>query len=611
MAEYLSPGVYIEETPSGAVPIQGVSTTTTGFVGQTERGPDAVSLVTSWQEYQRWFGGFLDPQKNQGYLAHAIYGFFQNGGARAFIARLSTDGAPTAAAPASELGGALGVEAIGEGLWGGRIFVRLGLAAQASLERPWFSLRVLYYDRDPLAGGPFLDPDVGANLFDRRFVAPAAREFFDNLSLDPDDGNAAIHLINPASNLIQASVAEGGYDKALSLFAELWGRMAAARFQRKKLTGVQIAALDPDDPSIALIRLSKADHAKLPAADQAEYAPVGNGDWFVPTAAPAPAYIDAQLTAGTSPVGFDAYDVERYVGSAPDLSRTETWTGLKGLEAITDIAMLCIPDQPLLDESHGGEMSTALVTQCEILGARVCLLQSLSQEKNPAVSLRPPHDTTYGAFYYPWIVVADPKTGRPVSMPPGGHIAGMIARTDLARGVFKAPANEVVLGPLMQDAGDQGPLTQKVTDGLQAMLNPRGVNCFRDFRDSQRGVRMWGARTMSSNGQWKYLNVRRLFIYVEQSILQGTQWVVFEPNDPYTWNRVVSSVSAFLTTLWRSGGLVGATPQEAFTVTCDATTMTQDDIANGRLICLIGIAPVKPAEFVIFRFSQFTAAAQS
>jgi hypothetical protein len=180
-------------------------------------------------------------------------------------------------------------------------------------------------------------------------------------------------------------------------------------------------------------------------------------------------------------------------------------------------------------------------------------------------------------------------------IPPGGHIAGIYARTDVERGVHKAPANAVVRGIL----GIQFPISM----GEQDILNPRGVNCIRSFPG--RGIRVWGARTISSDPEWKYINVRRLFLAIEEAIDEGTQWVVFEPNHQRLWARVKQSVSEYLTRVWRDGALMGNTPEEAFFVECGKDrTMTQDDIDNGRLIVQIGIAPVKPAEFVVFRIAQ-------
>ncbi|MFO1207171.1 MAG: phage tail sheath family protein [Burkholderiales bacterium] len=210
-------------------------------------------------------------------------------------------------------------------------------------------------------------------------------------------------------------------------------------------------------------------------------------------------------------------------------------------------------------------------------------------------------DTQFAALYYPWIAVPDPRTGARKEVPPGGHVLGVYARTDSERGVFKAPANETLRGVIA--------LLADIDDNRQDVLNPRGVNAVRNFPD--RGIRVWGARTLTSNALWKYVSVRRLFIFLERSIYEGTQWVVFEPNDDRLWARVIDTIRLFLRTQWRLGALFGRTEEEAFFITCDRTTMTQDDILNGRLICEIGIAPVRPAEFVIFRIFQHTAEAQT
>jgi phage tail sheath protein FI len=210
-------------------------------------------------------------------------------------------------------------------------------------------------------------------------------------------------------------------------------------------------------------------------------------------------------------------------------------------------------------------------------------------------------DTKYAALYYPWIHISDPKTGARKIVPPGGHVLGVYARTDSERGVFKAPANEILRGVLE--------LTADIDDNKQDTLNPRGINAIRQFPG--RGIRVWGARTLTSDALWKYVSVRRLFIFLERSIYEGTRWVVFEPNDDRLWARVIDTIRLFLRTQWRLGALFGRTEEEAFFITCDRTTMTQDDILYGRLICEIGIAPVRPAEFVIFRILQHTAEAQN
>lgn len=210
-------------------------------------------------------------------------------------------------------------------------------------------------------------------------------------------------------------------------------------------------------------------------------------------------------------------------------------------------------------------------------------------------------DSAYAALYYPWIVVPDlQQTGARKEIPPGGHVLGVYARTDSERGVFKAPANEDLRGVV--------DLASEIDNQMQATLNPRGINPIRSFPG--RGIRVWGARTLSSDPLWKYVNVRRLVNFLERSVVEGTQWVGFEPNDERLWARVRDTVHVFLRSQWLSGGLFGSTEKEAFFVKCDGATMTPDDISNGRLICLIGIAPVRPAEFVNIRLCLRTAQSQ-
>jgi phage tail sheath protein FI len=248
-------------------------------------------------------------------------------------------------------------------------------------------------------------------------------------------------------------------------------------------------------------------------------------------------------------------------------------------------------------------VQSALITHCEELQDRFAILDPQDGLRNEGIrAFREPLDTKYAALYYPWLYVPDPRSRRSVFVAPSGHMAGIYARTDVERGVHKAPANVVIRG--IDLSLPRRGLEQDVTKREQDMLNPKGINALRAFPNL--GTRVWGARTLSSDQSWKYINVRRLFIFVEESIDEGTQWVVFEPNDEPLWARVRQSITNFLTTVWRDGALEGKKAEEAFFVTCDRTTMTQDDIDNGRLICVIGIAPVKPAEFVIFRIQQKT-----
>jgi hypothetical protein len=266
-------------------------------------------------------------------------------------------------------------------------------------------------------------------------------------------------------------------------------------------------------------------------------------------------------------------------------------TGIAALEDIDEISICMVPGM------WSSSVQNALIVHCETLKDRFAILDPRDGLSIEGIrEFREPLDSKYAALYYPWIEVRDPSVRRNVQVAPSGHMAGIYARVDVERGVHKAPANEVIRNITK--------IAQDVTKREQDMLNPKGINALRFFPG--RGNRVWGARTISSDASWKYINVRRLFLFVEESIDEGTQWVVFEPNDEPLWARVRQSITNFLNTVWRSGALQGATADQAFFVRCDRTTMTQDDIDNGRLICQIGIAPVKPAEFVIFRIQQKT-----
>ncbi|MSP60388.1 MAG: phage tail sheath family protein [Myxococcales bacterium] len=262
-------------------------------------------------------------------------------------------------------------------------------------------------------------------------------------------------------------------------------------------------------------------------------------------------------------------------------------TGLKCFEEIDEISIVAAPGQIT------PAVADALLSHCENRKDRFAILDSPEGIAGGVDKLPRPRDSKYGAYYFPWIQVYDPERGN-VFIPPSGHIAGVYARTDNERGVHKAPANEIVRGALG--------LKYNVSKGEQDILNPKGINCIRTMQGG--GIRIWGARTLSSDPSWRYINVRRLFIMVETSIERATQWVVFEPNDHRLWKRVTRTISSFLTLVWRQGALFGETPEKAFYVKCDEETNPPETIDVGQLIVEIGLAPVKPAEFVIFRIGQ-------
>jgi phage tail sheath protein FI len=501
MPEYLAPGVYVEEVPSGSKPIEGVSTSTAGFVGITERGPEFPNLISSWLEYQRWYGGYVP---DQSYLAYAVEGFFTNGGRRCFVTRAVSG---TATAAQGTLSAALQVAAIGRGSWGNSVTITVAQATQALLAAPgsaqasWFQITITYGD---------------------------VLENYDDLTHAIGASNNAEVILNASSQLVR-----------------VWWAPASA-------------ALGPETINL------------------------GGGD-------DGNAIVVADYTGDPDPIPLIPPN------TLPPDDLLGRGRGLAGLGMVDEISLLIVPDEV----RSGLEPVTAqVIAQCEDLKDRFAIVSALQGQSNTN-NLRPPEDTTRAGFYYPWIRVFDPSINSTRLVPPTGHVAGIFARTDIERGVHKAPANEVVRGAMEMEF--------PVTKAMQDILNPRGVNCIRDFRTDGRGIRLWGARTMSSDPEWKYVNVRRLFLFVEESIDEGTQWVVFEPNDEPTWAKVRRNLTNFLISVWRSGALMGTTQDEAFFVKCDRTTMTQDDIDNGRLICIIAIAPVKPAEFVIFRISQKTA----
>ena len=266
-------------------------------------------------------------------------------------------------------------------------------------------------------------------------------------------------------------------------------------------------------------------------------------------------------------------------------------TGLKTFEDIDEIQLVVAPGQ--VDPA----IQDALLTHCEVRKDRFAVLDSPETIDMGGIDKIPkPRDSKYGAYYFPWIEVYDPERGN-IFVPPSGHMVGIYARSDTERGVHKAPANEVVRGALG--------LKYSVSRAEQDILNPKGINCIRDFSRRGRGIRVWGARTVSSDASWRYINVRRLFIMVESSIEIGMQWAVFEPNDHRLWKKITRDVSAFLYRIWRTGALFGQTPEEAFYVKCDAETNPPETIDAGQVITEIGICPVKPAEFVIFRIGQW------
>jgi phage tail sheath protein FI len=537
MPEYLSPGVYVEEVDRGPKPIEGVGTAMAAFVGFTEKA-----------DWQREVDGEMVTEDllNKPQLVTNWTQYVQKFGGFVSGAYL-----PHAVYGYFHNGGSrcyvVSVKTIG----------RAQAALLGSDGKPYLLVQ------SKTAGYE------GARMRVKVDVpkAPEAKK-----GAKPKEGEEAPEE-GPSSFTI--TVEKQGISGAW-LTKEVVADIILAEAQEDGAKKIEIAFKNNKPPD--LIDLVMPD-VKAPLAKV----------W--PTAQEQSLNLDQKLLAPPTSSEFRGDVVER--------------TGVEGLEVLDDVTMLIVPDlmatppgEPLnLDMVKA--VQTAMIAHCERLGDRVAILDpppnATPQEIKDWRMNIAGYDSSYAALYYPWIQVDDPILNRGVNIPPGGHIAGIWARSDNTRGVHKAPANEVVLGATG--------LAYSTTKGEQDTLNPNGVNCIRAFPG--RGIRVWGARTLSSNPSWRYISVRRLFNYVEKSIENGTQWVVFEPNDMELWSRVRRDVGAFLTTVWSDGALFGASPGQAFYIKCDAELNPPESRDLGRLIVEIGMAPVKPAEFVIFRISQW------
>jgi len=514
--EYLSPGVYVEEVDRGTKPIEGAGTAMAAFVGFAEQGPvNQPTFIPNWTEFVSTFGGFI----KGGFLANAIYGYFQNGGGRCYVTRL----------PGGE-----------EGAAEPKAAAALPSHAQPSLE----SLAITALEAGPAGAEISVEvvrpggEDVPEDQFNLIVRRGATEEVFENLTFSKAKAaRTVVDVVNKESKLIRVAETES----TLSLTER---------------------APNPGSYSLVVTEAKTTALAKISSSD--------------------------------------------IVGDAAER------TGISGFEVAEEITMVCCPDLMALYQAGNLSMEgvkavqLAMIAHCENLKDRFAILDcppglSPQQIKDWRMN-EAGYDTKYGAVYYPWLQVGNPAgNGDSLLVPPCGYMAGIYARSDTERGVHKAPANEVVRGAIGVE--------KQITKSEQDILNPIGINCIRSFPG--RGIRVWGARTLSSDASWRYINVRRLFNFVEKSIQQGTQWVVFEPNDMDLWARIRRDITAFLTMVWRSGALFGASPSQAFYVKCDEETNPPEARDLGQVIIEIGIAPVKPAEFVIFRISQWASGGET
>ncbi|MCX7789846.1 MAG: phage tail sheath subtilisin-like domain-containing protein [Chloroflexaceae bacterium] len=656
MPEYLAPGVYVEETSFRARSIEGVSTTTTGFVGPARYGPTDLPLevITSIGEFEYIYGdgrqlqyvdaatGAVEVQHN--YLWHAARAFFAEGGKRLYVARifrkhddtladdadvdtsgglLYNDGCARASFPAgAPASDQITVRARFPGTMGNlrlRFVVRVGqniLSNETVSESPAvIETRlgallprdvVLVHDLDPSQSPPAVVDAIYVAERDPthtppwRFVQDAPA-----IISPPAFPPAASSLragerdaVRVVSLTLIATAADGseqviGADLPLdpghlrgdtrdSLF-DRFGRDPGSAAQARALPVV----ISRGANIVTGIDVLRALVLQRPALLQA---------LLNPEASDLERTVEIELRGGND--GRRPGSTE-YEGTAPLDAMTKT--GLKALEDVEDISIVAAPGS-----SHGYEGSYRrearaimglLIAHAELMRYRIAVLDSGDGQSIAQVrALRATMDSKYAALYYPWVRVLDPITRQEIVLPPSGFVAGIYARNDITRAVYKAPANEVVNLALGFE--------QNLNKAQQDVLNPEGINCFRFFEG--RGYRLWGARTISSDPEWKYVNLRRYFAYLERSIDKGTQWAVFEPNGELLWANVRRTIEDFLLNEWQSGALLGEKPERAFFVRCDRSTMTQNDLDNGRLVCLIGVAALRPAEFVIFRIGQWT-----
>ncbi len=623
MPEYLTPGVYVEETSFRSRSIEGVPTSTFGMAGRTEYGPvpylasgnvlvPGPSLVTSFTEYERAFGGLTLGDGSACYLALAARAFFANGGRRLYVSRVFGFTMTADANPAIDVPGNFASLAVPPGgppvlRWSARWPGRAGAKVSVSVSfRRSKNVLVGAAGSARLTG---VQPGAAVELADLDAAGnpPVIKD-------DVAPQSANIKIVRRRDDGVLGYDAQGGFEPVGPGKAAFHLTLAVAvRFGTDRLDVYNELELDDSHPrSVAKVlkATSPADEFSLvwlqsvaPAPGQSAAGPGERLAALLSLPPEQPGY----LTGGGDGVALLTEDLLGRPADPDDANVPAT--GLAALGEIDDIAIVAMPDTVTLAPAFQKEAVDGLIGHCEQLKYRMAIVDPPPQSSMSAVRhFRSQFDSSYAALYYPWVRITDPNTrpdpGAPpptIEVPPSGYVAGIYARSDIERGVYKAPANEVVLG-----------ITEFVTNvtyDRQSVLNPEGINALRFFEG--RANRVWGARTMSSDPEWKYVNVRRLFIYLEHSIEKSTQWAVFEPNNERLWASIRQSVEDFLITTWKTGALLGTKPEEAFFVRCDRTTMTQNDLDNGRLICLVGVAPTYPAEFVIFRIGQFTADAQS
>ncbi|MGW3668111.1 phage tail sheath family protein [Streptomyces sp. NPDC005141] len=616
MPEYLAPGVFVEEVSFRSKSIEGVPTSTTGFAGMTRYGPVSYPggpssteprLVTSFGEFERLYGKLelLNAERTP-YLAHAARAFFLNGGQRLYVSRVYVPptGKPGVAKSDVVVHNSDGTTATvsWQARWPGTmgsVRVEVRPVRSRNVAMPALAGDPAALRANRARNGALVEVvPAGTDLPDRKILLEAdrlrtvevdtiGRQTFRRANGDPDPLSATDQLV-----LIELEVTVLVDPDRTDLVTGL-----GCHPDHRRWIGKILDQHDPEDET-AVVWLDADDAQAIPLAVALTNG-INETDKMVRGSFTLTGGEDGQLPSAVQLKGEEANLDDAAIKA----------TGLEALGEIDDIAIVALPDAADLGDD-GGMAVQYLIAHAAKPGAyRIAVVDGPPNASiNDIRQFRGQFDSSYAALYHPWIETLDPnespEQGAPPSkllLPPCGFVAGVYARSDLTRGVHKAPANEVVYGLTRFEAN--------INTGRQQVLNPEGINALRFFPG--RGNRVWGARTLSSDPEWKYVNVRRFFIFLEHSIDKATQWAVFEPNGPDLWQKVVRTVEDFMDLQWRNGALLGATRAQAYFVRCDRTTMTNNDLDNGRLICQIGVAPVRPAEFVIFRIGQWTADARS
>ena len=623
MPEYLAPGVFVEEVSFRSKSIEGVPTSTTGFAGLTHYGPvrypggpraTEPRLVTSYAEFERVYGG-LDPfqgfDDDVPYLAHAARAYFLNGGRRLYVSRIYAPAAgggvasvpvPTPSAQAffrARWPGAAGNVTVDVSLVrSGDVGIHVGTLVPrvSGIVGAGTVLEVVPQPPPPPAPAPPAPVPLDVTALRVLSIGPNGEHVFTGVTGNEPPPAVTDWLlpVQVSVTVTAGSAAVAAASVRLAERVDSYPRLGLDPVGRRAIDKV-LGRDDPEDED-CLVWLDLPDPAPHPIRLLAALVG-GNGSFAA----------RFRLTGGSDGQVPTAEDFAGTEADPDDVTRKAT--GLAALAEVDDIAIVALPDNGAMENPDVQfAVTQRLIRHAEECRYRIAVVDGpRGASMNRIRAFRGNFDSKYAALYHPWIEVLDPNgptvpgvPTRKLELPPSGFVAGIYARSDIERGVFKAPANEVVYGLTRFESN--------INQRRNEVLNPEHINALRFFPG--RGNRVWGARTLSSDPEWLYVNVRRLFIYLEHSIDKATQWAVFEPNGEALWRNITRTVKDFLEVQWRNGALLGATPDEAFFVLCDRSTMSQNDLDNGRLICLIGVAPVKPAEFVIFRIGQWTADAR-